>query len=163
MAGEGWSRNSTTLVFQRLRPLGRAGHLVWLLAVSAEDLRGDVKALRDFANRSEALLVKEKIVLEVDKHLRRARIRPRGGKDNRAARVKLLDGIVSNTRVAIFCIQSWVAGEAKLADEVGDDAEKARVVVEALVDQVLEALHANRCPLRVELSEDTGNRVWYIR
>ena len=86
--------------------------------------------------------------------------------------------VVCDARVAVLCVQRLasafraeavclggfsevstkrrrVSGEPKLADEAGNDAEEARVVIKALPHEGLEPLHADRRPLRLQLDDHT--------
>src|SRR3954469_24893591 len=78
---------------------GRNLALTRLLAVLRSDLLDDVHALRDLAEWGKTLLVEERVVLEVDEHLRAARVRCPGPRERDVPTlVRLLGRLVFHGR-----------------------------------------------------------------
>merc|ERR1719326_2084137 len=128
--------------------------LVRLLAVAREDPLRHIEPFRYLADGGEALAIEEGVVLVVDEHLRRAGARPGGSEGEITALVRDLHRVVLQAVVAHRLVLRRVPGEAKLDDEVRDDAKEARVVPNFIVQFGLEPLDAERRPVRPELDLD---------
>ena len=84
-------------------------------------------------NLHESSFFEKNIVLEIDEHLRGPGVRPAGREDEGPTGVELFHRVVLDARVAILGIERGIPRQAELANEVWNDAEEARFIVESPV------------------------------
>ena len=121
---------------------------------------GHVHAGDDPAERRERLLVvRLRVVPQVDEHLRRPRVGlPGEGKGDGAADVGLLERIVRE-RARPPCLRDGrVAVDAELRPAARRDAEEPRLVEEAVAHQRHESIRAERRPGARDLDVDVALR-----
>ena len=100
----------------------------------------------DGTEGSEALGVEGRVVLKVDEELRGAGIGASGGKDERAALVGLVAGIVLNCGLFPGSVDFGVGAETELRNEAGKYAEEAGVVKIVVLHEIVEAVGAKGRP-----------------
>src|SRR6266481_1832893 len=98
------------------------------------------------AERRESHTVEAHVVLEIDKHLRGARVRPGGGKRDVPLLVALCHRVILNISPLPGRSHSWIRANPKLRDEGRHHAEDAGVVIEMMLDQIVEAVSPQRRP-----------------
>mmetsp|Transcript_5938 Transcript_5938/g.20220 ORF Transcript_5938/g.20220 Transcript_5938/m.20220 type:complete len:232 (-) Transcript_5938:52-747(-) len=134
-----------------LVPLGLDGALVRALAVAAVDGVDHLHAPHDLAKGGEAHAVEVEVVLEVDEHLRGAAVLAARGKGDGAPLVALGHRVVLDLVVAPLSGGLRLAGDAPLDHEVGDDAEEAGTIPDALLHNFGKPSHAKGRPLLIHL------------
>src|ERR1700719_3625070 len=81
-------------------------------------------ARHDLAERRKALAVERCVVGEIDEHLGGAGVRAGRGEGDVAAPVALFYRIVLDARLTPYRRELWIAVDAELHHEAGDDAEE---------------------------------------
>src|SRR5262245_9897486 len=112
------------------------------LAIAAIERVHHLHAGDDLAEGRKALAVEPGIVAEIDEHLRRARIWSGGGEGDRSALIALFYGIILDVGIAPGAGGDGIAVDAELHHEALDHADDARIVVNTVLDQIVEAIGA---------------------
>ena len=122
---------------------------------SAWSLSDHLHAGNHAAERREALIVETAtVVAEIDEHLAGARVGASHRVGDVAALVALPHWIVLDLRGTPRCRDLRIAVDAELHHEAGDHPEESHVVVEAVLDEIVEAIRALRRPLAGDLDHE---------
>src|ERR1700690_3202730 len=147
----------TREIFVEIRfPFARYRALIGTLAVTAIELLDNVHAGSHLAKWSEALAVEAGIVPQIDEELGGTGIWTGSGKSESAGTITLGNGIVFDVGALPGSIYGRVGSQSKLNDEARDDAEESGVIVEAVLDQVVEAIGADRSPCPRHLHDNVA-------
>src|SRR5438876_4047494 len=109
-------------------------------AIFGVELVDHLHAGDDAAERREALAIEARIVAEVDEHLAGAGVGARHRVGDVAALVALLNRIVPELRLTPRRRDLRIAVDAELHHKPRDHTEEADVIVEAVLDQIIEAV-----------------------
>src|SRR6185312_4316656 len=123
-------------------------------AVACVQLVDDAHAFYDLAKWREAHLVEARLIARVDVNLRRTSAWAGHGKRERPSHVALLHGIVGEPFVLPNLRNHGIAGNAELSESTGNHAEEPRIIVEAHLDQMVEAIGAMRRERTSNLEQD---------
>src|SRR6185312_1201934 len=123
----------------------------------AVDLFDDAHARDDLAEGREAHRIEPAVVSVVDEDLGRAHVRTGGGEGDGAFGVRVLRRrIVLEGGGAPDAVDRRIAVDAELHHEALDDAEEGDVVVVAELDEVVEAIGAERRPVAMHLDHEVA-------
>src|SRR5580704_17680576 len=121
------------------------------IAIPAVKRSNHLHANRDLAEWREAPGIKSLVVVVIDEHLGRACIGTSGREGDESRLVALGDRIVLDVGFPPLRRHLRIAVNSKLHHESLDDAEETIVVVKAVLDEVVEAVGADRCPVAMNL------------
>src|SRR5262249_6440095 len=127
---------------EQLSLMSRAHAAARSFAVACVQLVDDAHAFYDLAKWREARRVEARLIARVDVNLRRTSVRAGHRKSERASSVAVLHGIVGEPLVLPKLPNHGIAGNAELRESAGNHAEEPRIIVEACLDEMVEAIGA---------------------
>src|SRR5215471_12387481 len=111
-------------------------------AVACVQLVDDAHAFYDPAKWREAHRVEARLIARVDVNLRRTSVWAGHSKRERPSHVAVLHGIVGEPFVLPNLRNRGIARDAELCESAGNHAEEPRIIVEAHLDEMVEAIGA---------------------
>src|SRR5437588_504538 len=111
-------------------------------AVACVQLVDDAHAFYDLAQRCEAHRVEARLIARVDVNLRRTSVWAGHSKRERPSHVAVLHGIVGEPFVLPNLRNHGIARNAELRESAGNHAEEPRIIIEAYLDEMVEAIGA---------------------
>src|SRR5215471_8999806 len=127
---------------EQLCLMSRAHAAARSFAVTCVQLVDDAHAFYDLAKWGEAHRVEARLIARVDVNLRRTSVWAGHSKRERPSHVAVLHGIVGEPFVLPNLRNRRVARNAELRESAGNHAEEPRIIVEAHLDEVVEAISA---------------------
>ena len=109
-------------------------------AVACVQLVDDTHAFYDLAKWCEAHRVEARLIARVDVNLRRTSVWAGHSKRERPSHVAVLHGIVGEPFVLPNLRNHGFARNAELRESAGNYAEEPRIIVEAHLDEMVEAI-----------------------
>src|SRR6478609_7021239 len=121
-------------------------------AVACVQLVDDAHAFYHLAKWREAHRVEARLIARVDVNLRRTSVWAGHSKRERPSHVAVLYGIVGEPFVLPNLRNYRIPRDAELRESAGNHAEEPRIIVEAHLDEMVEAIGAawRECPSNVE-------------
>src|SRR5215471_8440047 len=113
-------------------------------AVGCVQLVDNAHAFYDLAKWREARRVEARLIARVDVNLRRTSVWAGHSKGERASHVAVLHGIVGEPFVLPNLRNRGIARNAELRESAGNHAEEPRIIVEAHLHEMVEAIGAAR-------------------
>src|SRR5690349_5130703 len=111
-------------------------------AVACVQLVDDAHAFYDLAKWREAHRVEARLIARVDVNLGRTSLWAGHSKRERPSDVAVLHGIVGEPFVLPNLRNHGIARDAELRESAGNHAEEPRIIVEAYLDEMVEAIGA---------------------
>src|SRR5580658_2092751 len=130
------------------------GTLVGGFTVAAVNFLHYLHAGGNLAKRREAHLVELRVISCVDEQLRGARIFAGGGEGDETGLIALRDRIVLEIRFAPDVVDGGIGAQAELDYESGDDSKERGLLVKAVLDEIVEAVRAERRPCARDLHDE---------
>src|SRR4029079_19636424 len=126
------------------------------LAIAGIERIHHVHARDHFAERGKALAVERCVIAEIDEHLRGACIRTCGGEGDAPEYDTLRYRIMGDVRTLPHLRNLGIPVDAELHHEVTNHTEEACVVIEAVLDEIVEAVGAIRRPVAMHFDHEAA-------